>query len=220
MVSCLISAYHAEPFILKRLVNLRGHERIVVCQEGSREEAVALFQKAEVVITTPDIPTIGKAWNLAYQAATQKYVTTANTDDTFYTGALDTCTDILDRYKKVGLVFGRIDKANGVGGHVVIWDRITEDTGVFMDTRKIYKRCIVGPMPVWRRSWLDKIGGFNEDFIVAADWEYWLRMLDAGTQFYYVNEPVGLYAKRDDSLEWRNKNKLVKEQKRIREMHP
>lgn len=219
MVSCLISAYHAEQFILKHMVNLRGHERIVVCQEGSREEVVARYQKAEIVITTKDIPTIGAAWNLAYRAATQKYVTTANTDDMFYPGTLDTCTDILDRYKKVGLVFFRVDVKKDAGD-ARPWERYREGTGIVANPDILKLRSIVGPMPVWRRSYLEKIGGFDEEFIVASDWEYWIRMLESGAQFYYINESLGCYHKREDSLEWRNKNKVSAEQKRIKEMHP
>lgn len=219
MVSCLISAYYAKPFIRDRLVNLRGHERIVVCQTGSPEEEVAHYQKAEIIITTPDIPTIGKAWNLAYKAATQKYVTTANTDDTFYPGALDRCTDILDRYKNVGLVFFRVDVKNG-DNHPRPWDRIKGESGIMANPEIIKERCIVGPMPVWRRSYLEKLGGFDEELIVAADWEYWIRMLEAGIHFYYIADSLGCYHKRDDSLEWRNKGKLPQEHKRIRELHP
>lgn len=219
MVSCLISAYYAKHFIRDRLVNLRGHERIVVCQAGSAEEEVARYQKAEIIITTPDVPTIGKAWNMAYKAATQKYVTTANTDDTFYTGTLDTCTDILDRYKKVGLVFFKVDLKNG-GNVIRPWERIKVDTGILADTSVIKQRSIVGPMPLWRRSYLEKIGGFDEDFIVACDWEYWIRMLEAGAGFYYINESLGCYHKREDSLEWRNKGKLPQEHRRIKELHP
>ena len=51
--------------------------------------------------------------------------------------------------------------------------------------------------PMWRRSLHDGLGGFDETFESAGDWEFWIRCALAGRRFlhvepstvaYYVNE--------------------------------
>ena len=207
MVSCLISAYYASEFIHIRLHNLQGHERIVVCQAGSNEETIARQFGAEQIITTPDIPTIGKAWNLAYREATHEYVTTANTDDQIYTRGYERMAQVLDDHPDVDLVFSMVDVTSG--GSPRTWDRIRKETGIY-DAEEIIRRCIIGPMPLWRRNLLDRIGGFEEG-MVSADWEYWLRMHSKGAGFYYINKPLGCYARRSDSLEHRSGSQLARE---------
>ena len=216
MVSCLISAYYAREFIHARLFNLIDHERIVVCQAGSYEEEVAKGHAGVIVITTPDIPTIGKAWNLAYRAATCDYVTTANTDDIIYRHGYEQMARILDNNPGIGLVFGNVDITTG--GPPQPWKRIPDISGRLANPERILGSCFIGPMPLWRRNWYDIIGGFDED-MVSADWEYWMCMYSKGANFWYIDAALGCYNKRQDSLEHRNRSILVKEKRILREQY-
>ena len=215
MVSCLISAYYAKEFLRLRLRNLEGNERIVVCEAGSDEERIARQCGAEKIILTMDIPTIGKAWNYAYESASCKYVTTANTDDFIYPDGYKRMAEILDHNHNVGLVFSMVDKSTG--GMPKPWQRIPNCQG-FFDGSILTEKCVIGPMPVWRTSFRETIGMFDED-MVSADWEYWLRMYAAGLGIYYIDEPLGCYAKRVDSLEHRSVKNIIDEAKLLREAY-
>ena len=215
MVSCLISAYYAKEFMSIRMKNLEGNERIVVCQKGSHEEYIARLHNAEKIITTPDVPSIGYAWNLAYQYASCEYVTTANTDDHIYADGYRRMVEVLRNYMDVGLIFSMVDKTNGAQPKP--WKRIPDGTGL-IDGAVLADKCIIGPMPVWRTSYRDTIGMFDED-MVSADWEYWLRMYAAGIGIYYIDEPLGCYAKRVDSLEHRNAMSIIQEAKQLRDLY-
>ncbi len=54
---------------------------------------------------------------------------------------------------------------------------------------------------MWRKSLHEKHGFFDSSFTSAGDWEFWLRMASAGETFKHVDEYLGLYLKRADSVE-------------------
>jgi cellulose synthase/poly-beta-1,6-N-acetylglucosamine synthase-like glycosyltransferase len=206
-VSALVSAYFAESYLDMRLTNLYGAENvdlqiIVVAQKGSQEEAIA-SQYALTLVTTPDIPPIGKAWNLAIEQAEGDYLVTANTDDRFLIGGLKTLADTLDEHPEIGLVFSQSLMDTGVETYP--WKRIDNDTGEIDGiTAMLEKACFIGPMPLWRKAIHDEVGYFNEAYTVASDYDMWLRMARAGVRFWYLDEPTGVYLRRGNSLEHRN----------------
>lgn len=211
MITALVSAYYAENFIETRIINLLKQECeiIVICQAGSAEEEVGK-QYGVKVITTIDIPTIYKAWNLGIAQAKGRYFTSANTDDLLYEGALQTMVAELER-TGAGICHSHIDIKDK--GKVTRWDRTTGGYS------KLRRQCFIGPMPVWRKSLHDKYGLFDESFTVAGDWEFWLRCAKKGTGVCFVDKSLGLYLSRPDSLEHRDRAKHLQERKRIKEMY-
>lgn len=205
-ITALVSAYYAHPFLEGRLENLaqvRDCETIVVCRMGSVEDQIASAFDVQV-IATPDIPTIGAAWNIAIQYATGDYLTTANCDDRFHIGGLEYMAATLDEQPEMGLVFSQVDITDG--SHVVPWRRIENYTGEVKNIKFILKqKCIIGAMPLWRKSIHDTVGLFREDYLVASDYDMWRRMAKANVRFYYIAESCGIYHRRMDSLEHRNR---------------
>lgn len=217
-VSALVSAYFAEQFLESRLANLYKAnvdlQIVVVAQKGSKEADMAKGYKVELVLT-PDIPPIGEAWNLAIENATGDYLITANTDDMFKDGGLAKMVKVLDDHPDIGLIFSQVDVFDGRG--IMPWVRISNPTGKVSHVRDlIERRCVVGPMPLWRKSIHDEIGYFDETYVVAADYDMWLRMVRAGVKFWYIAESCGIYYRRADSLEWRNRALMVEENKAVR----
>lgn len=50
------------------------------------------------------------------------------------------------------------------------------------------------------RSVYERIGGFDESLRSAEDWEYWLRIAQAGINIGYLSKPLTLYRMRTNSL--------------------
>lgn len=214
-ISALVSCYHAEQFVERRMVNLLGEgvEVVVVCQKNSKEHKVAKKYPVKIV-TTPDIPTVGKAWNLAIHNSTGEYLTIANTDDLIYKGGYNHIKKAF-RNEQVGLVFPRIDVEEK--GIITGWDRMRCKSGVIPKMYDVLSvRSIIGPMPMWRRSLHDQFGYLNEDYEVITDYEWCLRLAKGGVGFYYIAEPMGLYLRRADSLEHREGEKLREERQKVR----
>jgi GT2 family glycosyltransferase len=216
-LTALISAYYAEKYLDGRLKNLQQFkdvEPIVVCRAFSKEYDIANGYGVKI-ITTGDVPTIGKAWNFAIIEAQGDYLTTANTDDKLIPGKLEKMIEVLDQHPEIGLVFSQVDMTDGK--NTIPWERFRHPTGEVKDiTNLLQSRCFIGAMPIWRASIHDRVGLFREDFIVANDYDMWLRMARAGVRFYYVDESCGIYYKRVDSLEHRNRSACREETAEVR----
>ena len=220
-VSALVSAYFAKGFLDARLTNLYGAakrvdmEIIVICQAGSDEDIIASKYDLRV-IRTLNIPTIGAAWNMGISVATGEYLTTANTDDRYMIGGLERMVNVLDGRDDIGLVFTQVDLDDG--HRVYPWKRIMYPEGEVKNILNVLKgRCIIGPMPLWRRAIHDEVGLFDEKMKVASDYAMWLNMAKAGVKYYYIDESCGVYMKRWDSLEHRNPFAARMETRHIKE---
>ncbi len=219
MISALVSAYYAEQFLDRRLVNLEqeGVEAIVVCQTESAEEEIAKWHGTHIVITE-DIPTIGKAWNLGIQVAHGEYLTTANSDDEFYHGGLQIMAGVMERYPDIGLIFSDVDISDETGVHR--WRRVNESGGPVEDIAyKLSRGSFIGPMPLWRKALHSIHGMFDESMIVSCDYDFWLRLARNNVKFWYIPRSLGIYSKRDKSLEHRNEKAMRQERQLILERY-
>lgn len=160
-------------------------------------------------IITPDIPTLYAAWNKAIEQASGDYLVVANTDDLFYTGALEEMREYLEK-TGADICYSDYDIISG--------KNITRKTGKNHKPTDIYTACYIGPMPMWRKSLHKKIGMFDESFIIAGDWEFWVRCVKNGARLCYLPESVGMYLSRPASLEHKNKEVHGRERKRIKAM--
>jgi GT2 family glycosyltransferase len=218
-ISAIVSAYYAEKYIEKRLLNLQEQtlppEIVVVCRDGSFEQKISEEARA-IVVPTEDIPPLSVAWNLGIKAARGRYVTTANSDDMLYKTGLDQLVKCAET-SGAAVCFSDVDLQQG-DKLPTQWRRVIEKRGVIENAyQKIYKRCIVGPMPIWRRDLHKKHGYFDEQLSIVCDWDLWLRLAQAGEMFYYHPQPVGIYLMRNDSLERRDKNRLSTERNIVRD---
>jgi O-antigen biosynthesis protein len=213
-VSALVSAYYCAGYLEERIVNLAGCEIIVVCKQNSPEYWIAKQYKDVKLIVTPDVPTIGKAWNEAAKLASGDYLVTANADDLFLRGGLEEMARVLEVNPQVGLVFSDVMKR--VGNRSTYWKRVNFAEGeVSTIIDELRRRSIIGPMPMWRRELHEKLGCFDERMIVSCDYDMWRRMAENGVGFWYIPRALGEYLYRDDSLEHRNIAAMRKEMEHL-----
>lgn len=224
-VSAIVSAYFAEEYIEGRLTNLLEQslkpEVIVICQSGSKEHEIA--KRFDVkIIETPDIPTIYEAWNMGVKVAEGEYLTNANCDDRLYPRALEKLAKALDDHTSYDTAYFNVNIVEAIDGAPI-------GTFEFMNgglDDLVYRGCFMGPMPMWRKSIHDKIGYFEESYVlkngdeykprIVSDYEFWMRMAKAGSKFFKIEQVLGAYLKRDNSLEHGQKLRHVWEASRAR----
>jgi len=213
-VSAIVSAYYAEEYIEGRIANLKAQdcelEIVVIAQLDTPEAKVARTNKC-TVIYTPDIPTIYDAWNMGIKEASGDYVTSANSDDRLYPGALARMAQLLDDKQHIGVVYPDVNIVEEIDGKPV--SKFTWAEG---GLAKLLEGCFVGPAPMWRKSLHEKHGHFDAAFHIAGDYEWWLRLATAGVKFQRIAEPLGAYLKRKDSAEHREQLRTVWETARAR----
>lgn len=210
-----MSAYYAADFLGDRLRNLLEllppPEILVICQARSREHEIAqkyldLRPSVFEIQTTKDIPTLYKAWNIGVTWAQGDYLTSANCDDFTYPNGLNVMRRYLDAHPEIDLVYGDCDIK--YQGRICVWKRGDSDLENGINR--------VGVMPMWRKSLHDRFGLFDESLKISGDFEFWRRCVLGGARIAHLDQAVGLYWKRDESLENRNRATMRKEDKRIK----
>ncbi len=208
----LLSTYYDLPLLLGRLDNLmtqnevEGVEMVVIAERGSEEIQVVkswmvenlVVSKTCKIIETEGIPTLYDAWNQGIAIAQGEYLTNINTDDRLYPGALQKMIDVLDANPDIGVVYPDVDRVDEIDGEP--FDTYTWAEG---DLAVILRGCFLGPMPMWRKSLHDEHGLFDPDMHSSGDYDFWLRLANAGVKFQRIAEPLGAYFDRAESIEHR-----------------
>ena len=60
-------------------------------------------------------------------------------------------------------------------------------------TRENMIKSLPGPMPMFKKSMIERNGGFDTNYKHVNDWELWLRCVRGGSEFQKVHTPVGAY---------------------------
>jgi len=196
-VSCLLSAYYGAEFLERRLRNLTAQqgvdfEILAACAEGSPElEILEDWTDLVRLVVTKEVPTLYVTWNELILVAKGEYLTSSNSDDIVYPGALEFLAEALDNNPDVGLVYANTDIIRKVGGDPV--NRHAWPSGSFFD---LVHGCFIGPMPMWRKSLHDQYGLFDGEMVSSGDYEFWLRVVGAGTKIKHYQRVVGAYLAR------------------------
>lgn len=214
-VSILVSAYCARDFIedhLARLSDLVTRDNIIViAQKNSFESAVAEKYNT-TLICTDDIPNVYEAWNIGLHNVQTDYVMNVNTDDILYEDGLVALVSTLNKNPQAALVYGDVHLCKD--SIVRPWKR-----RVVHNIHDLLTHSTIGPMPLWRTSLHDCYGYFDGRFVVAGDYEWWLRLMIHDEIFIHVNAFVGRYAYRSGSIEHRNQQLCAEETRYIRNVY-
>lgn len=226
-VTAIVSTYKSEEFIRGCLEDLIGQTiyktgdlEILVIDSGSPENEGEIVKELQakhpnIVYVRTEREPLYTAWNRAFGLARGKYITNANTDDRHRPDALEKMAAVLDADPNIALAFGDMlmtQQANKT------WGTAT-DTHLypFADYSHVAMlgegRC--GPHPMWRKALHLELGGFVEEFKVASDFEWWLRLSEK-YRLHRIREPLSLYMNRADSIEHRQIQTTIDETEYVR----
>ncbi|MGD8766117.1 MAG: glycosyltransferase, partial [Desulfobacteraceae bacterium] len=230
LVSAIVSTYNAERYLRGCLEDLEAQTisdqlEIIVVNSGSEQNEEAIVKEFQEkyanvrYIKTVDREGVYAAWNRGIHQASGKYITNANTDDRHRKDAFEVMTTILETLPEVSLVYADLkitesenetfDHCTAVGNFSWLnWSR--EDL--------LNQDCFIGPQPMWRRSVHEEYGFFDETFVVAGDYEFWLRISQTNT-FLHIPVCLGLYLRSPNSIEHANLQTLKAEKEKITMMY-
>lgn len=159
-----------------------------------------------------------KASNFGARFASGEYLLFAQCDDFAEEDQIQQLVDAFVNNPSVGVVFSRSYLVNELG------DIITDD---FQRRESLFKKhvmhdgyikarqmkdfltfaCVIPNLSaaLIKRSLFDKINGLSENYLVVADWEFWLDMTEH-TDFFYISEPLNYF--RQHSTTIRNSVKI------------
>ena len=212
-VSALVSTYNSAAFFKGRIEDLmrqslwqRGELEIVVINAGSKQDE-AYYIKEYIrqgipltVITSLREP-LYSSWNRGIRIAQGDYISSANTDDRLCPDAYLIMADALDSHPEVELVYGDstvTTTPNAVWGEdYAISTEAPYLTGRLawpeFEGRTLLQHCYMGPSPMWQAAIHDRIGYFDESYMIAGDYEMWLRMAANGIDMLRIDDVLGLF---------------------------
>ena len=225
VITAIVSTYNSERFIRGCLEDLENQTiadrlEIVVVNSGSQqneEMIIKEFQKRYSnikYIRTENRETVYQAWNRGIRAASGSYITNANTDDRHRPDAFEIMARALEENPTVGAVYADnliSDKENETFENNSAKQYFKRPN---FSLRQMLLFSFFGPQPMWRRSIHRKIGYFDENLSVAADYDFFIR-LSREFGALHIGKNLGLYTRRSLSIENSNREKCVSETRQV-----
>jgi glycosyltransferase involved in cell wall biosynthesis len=226
-VTAIASLYKEGPFIERFLDNIVDQtifdrSELIIIDACSPDRAAGVI--AKYVERYPNIVYqrtnrrigIYKAWNIAAKMARGAYLTSTNVDDLRAPDSFELQAAALDRHKFTD----------------VIYQDFLYSLDPKLSFEEIESFCFKSSLPIvtphnmlqfnsphnapmWRKSLHDELGFFDANFNSAADWEFWLRCLLNGKQFFKLNRPHVAYYYNPEGLSTRRDVRTAEEIDRI-----
>ena len=230
LVSALVSTWSAERFIEGLLEDLEGQSirdrmEIVIVDAHSPEREGEIVRRWQerfdniVYVRTDARENAHCSVNRAFRQSRGRYVTPAATDDRHHPRCFERLVAALEAAPEALLAYADsavtcTENQSFAEADVIGWFLWPE-----YDRRTLFDCCIIGPQPLYRRELHEWHGGFDEEMLVAGDYEMWLRAAAAGHQFVHVPELLGLYLQNMKGNEYSNQKLCFEESERARQRH-
>ncbi|MDY3555033.1 glycosyltransferase family 2 protein [Gemmata sp. JC717] len=134
------------------------------------------------------------AINLGLAGTSGEIMAYLNSDDLLLPGALHTVAQFFQQNPDVDVVYGHRVLINGEGQEIGRWVIPPHDDEVLRWADYVPQETMF-----WRRRIWDKVGGIDESFRFAMDWDLLLRFQAAGAKFYRYPRFLGSFRIHGDS---------------------
>lgn len=132
-------------------------------------------------------------WNRGVKLANGKYCAIWNVDDVRFSDSLILQAEALDNNPDCGLVTGYL---NGTNVYGEIGDRFHKHDSFLKKPEEVYRSCLMGCFPMWRKSVHNTVGYFDEQFKCVSDFDFQIRVVQY-YKLFCVPHSLGIYLEND-----------------------
>lgn len=189
---------------------------LIIIDDGSTDDSRAVISQYE---GTPKVRTIfqeniglNRSNNLALKASRGRYIMRLDADDYLDRQALLVLSNVLEENEHVGLVFPDyyyIDADGNVTGQ--------ERRHDFEAEVSLLDQPAHGACTMIRKSFLQDVGGYDEEFRCQDGYDLWLRFIERW-EVRNVNLPLFYYRRHGSNLT-ENRGKILSTRARIKKAH-
>lgn len=215
-VSAIVSTYNSARFIQSCIVDLQRQTiaaqlEIIVIDSGSEENEGAIVKDFAlrydniVYLRTEQREGLYTAWNRAIKMAKGKYITNANTDDRHHPSSFEILSKQLDDSDAFILAYHDqiISDIENETFEECLARNTRRQTYPDFSHETLILGCLTGSQPMWRKSAHLQYGYFSEEYKIAADYEFWLRISQTNS-FLHIRNALGLFYDSPDTLSGSN----------------
>lgn len=204
-VSVILPAYNVAPYVeeaIRSVLAQRGVPfELLIGDDASTDES---WDRIRRYLPDPRVRAwrfrkhrgIGATRNLLHARAKGAYLSVCDADDRMLPGNLRRLSSALDRWPRAGLVYGRRKIMDAAG-------RSLKDRWYFQPRPRMDWDLLRMPAPhpgaLIRKRCMDRVGGYDPSFLIAGDWDLFLRLAEVAEFRFVEGPPVYLYRIRPDS---------------------
>ena len=201
-VTVIIPAYNCAEYIgeaIDSVLQQKGvSAEILVIDDGSKDGTkAALTDYADQIrYEYQENQGVSAARNRGIELATGEYIVFLDADDVFLPCKLSKQIRCFEQHPHLGMVHSGwrvVTLDNELIHEPKPWE---EAPNLDLKGWLFWKPVFPGAL-MFRRSWLEQVGGFDTDFSQAEDVDLVLRLSQAGCQAKWVREPTVLYRQHD-----------------------
>ena len=184
-VSVIMAVYNAERFLKEAIQSILSQTfqafELIIVDDASTDascEIVKSFGDSRIRLIRHATNTgASLARNDAIRIARGEYVAIMDGDDLSYSHRLETQVRFLDNQPEIGLVGSGIYDNIDVDGSILYTSYLPEDNETIQKTI-LETWCFLHPSIMFRRNVVERAGYYREEFEVAEDHDFILRVLD------------------------------------------
>ena len=186
-ISVITPSYNQGEFLGRTLASVASqshgaHEHLVF-DGGSSDATLDVLRLAGAGVHWVSRPDRGQAdaVNQGLLAASGDVIGWINSDDIYYPDTLARVAGAFERHPEIDVIYGKAD-------HIDIHDQAFESYPTsFWDPQLLRHTCFIcQPALFFRRRVIEQVGLLDSSLQYCMDYNYWLRLADAGCRFSYL----------------------------------
>lgn len=204
LVSVVIAAYNCADYIENAMLSILGQTyknlEVIIVDDGSSDatpEILSKFQGNNIYFYRRAHTGLASSLNYGVKISNGVYIARQDADDMSLPNRIAQQVSFLSTSNGYGLVGSQavlVDSRNNQIGH-------TNHPTMDQEIRSLIKErnCFTHGTVMFTRDVFSAVGGYNEEFVLAQDYELWLRMIQH-TMAYNIPEFHYHYTQRHGSL--------------------
>lgn len=195
-VSVVVPAYNNADYTVETVESVLGqtykNREIIVVDDGSTDDTREALEKFgdEIRYIYKENGGACSARNLGIGLSTSEYVACLDCDDLWLPEKLEYSVAVLEQDPDLALSFSSCYLIDGVGEITGLVECKAGSPRTYKEL--LYNNYITAATVVMRRSCIERVGLFDEQIFIPADWDLWLRL----TRHYsigYIDRPLSKY---------------------------
>jgi len=194
-VSVIIPTYNRVRYIAEAINSILNQTyqnyEILVVDDGSTDEtqkAVAAIESEKIRYFYRDHQGISLSLNFGINHSRGRYIARLDSDDIFFPEKLKRQVQLLEANPEVDLVYTQVYNMTEDGKIICAYP---ESHNLPSEPLRTLRSFLFAPSQsiMFRRDCIEKIGAYDENFTVAEDWDFCIRMAQE-FKFAYINQPL------------------------------
>lgn len=210
LVSIIIPAYNAGKYIKQTVESAVGQTykniEIIVIDDGSKDKTAEIVRSLgdqRIIYVFQENKGQSAARNVGIKIAKGKYIAFLDSDDLFLLQKIERQVNFLENNPDCGVCYSKIYHFFSDQPERLYYNPIPNYSGYIFD--KLLTHSVVNPLAaVIRKEYLDKYGGFKEDWRRCDEQYLWLKMAFNKVKFCYLDEVLGHYRINRESMSNQN----------------